>query len=457
MRDRLEQALRAGRADYLDIRVEDAIGSRIDFQGEELDRIVSNKTLGGIVRALVKGGWGYATFNDLSDLAKPVEEACQAARLVGHEETQFAPVDPVVDVQQATMVKDFRQIPLSEKKAVVEEYNRLILGHHPKIQTTHVAYGDRFRKIWFASSEGAYIADEQPHTWIMTMVTARDGDIVQQAYGRRNGNDGFQVAEGFHAEAEKVAQRAVDLLSAASVTGGTYTVVIDPVLAGVFIHEAFGHLSESDFVYENERMKELMELGKRFGPDMLHVIDDGGAPGGLGTHRHDFEGSPTGKTYLIRDGILVGRLHSRETAAKMAEGPTGNARSIGYQFPPIVRMTNTYIDKGTASFEEMIRDIKLGVYAIDAFGGQTALEMFTFSAGYGYMIRDGQVAELVRDVVLTGNVFETLRNIDSLSDKVEWNPGFGPGGCGKGGQHPLSVGTGGPHVRIQNVVIGGRQ
>jgi TldD protein len=141
----------------------------------------------------------------------------------------------------------------------------------------------------------------------------------------------------------------------------------------------------------------------------------------------------------------------------MGEQPTGNARSVGYQHPPIVRMTNTYIDKGTVPIEDMIRDVKLGVYALDAFGGQTALEMFTFSAAYGYMIREGEIAELVRDVVLTGNVFETLMKVDMLSDRVEWGPGGGPYGCFKGNQGYLSVGLGGPHVRIQDVVIGGRQ
>jgi TldD protein len=279
---------------------------------------------------------------------------------------------------------------------------------------------------------------------------------VQNAFEANSGSSGFQLVEGFDDQAEAAASRAVDLLSAPPVTGGTYPVIVDPVLAGVFIHEAFGHLSESDFVYENERMKELMELGKRFGSPILNVVDDGAVPGQLGTHRYDYEGVRTGKSYLIREGILVGRLHSRETAAKMGEQPTGNARAVAYHHPPIVRMTNTYIEPGEVSLEEMIRDVKLGVYALDAIGGQTSMEMFTFSAAYAYMIRDGAIAELVRDVVLTGNVFETLKNIDALSDKLEWAPG-GPGGCGKGGQWPLPTGFGGPHVRIQNVVVGGRQ
>ena len=123
MRERLTDALRAGSAEYVDIRIEDEVSSSIVFRGEELDHIGSSKTLGGIVRALVKGGWGYATFNDLNDLDERVRQACEAARLVGTGESHFAPVEPVVDTCEATLVKDFREIPLAHKKAVVEEYN----------------------------------------------------------------------------------------------------------------------------------------------------------------------------------------------------------------------------------------------------------------------------------------------------------------------------------------------
>ncbi len=257
-------------------------------------------------------------------------------------------------------------------------------------------------------------------------------------------------------KAEKAADMAVALLSAPTVKGGVYPVVTDPVLTGVFTHEAFGHLSESDFIYENARMRELMQLGKRFGTDALNILDDGSLPGHLGTHKYDAEGTPQRQNYLIKDGILVGHLHSRETAGKMGEPATGNARTVNFHHPPIVRMTNTYLAPGKDTFDDMIRDIDLGVFALDMIGGQTAMEMFTFSAAYGYMIRNGKVAELVRDVVLTGNVFETLKNIDRIGDTIAWAPN-GPGGCGKGGQAPLRVGLGGPYIRIQSCTVGGAQ
>jgi len=151
---------------------------------------------------------------------------------------------------------------------------------------------------------------------------------------------------------------------------------------------------------------------------------------------------------------LVGRLHSRQTAAKMGEEATGNARAVSYRFPPIVRMTNTAIDNGTATFDDLIKDIKLGIYACDAYGGETQLETFSFSSSYAYMIRDGRIAEMVKDVILAGNLFTTLGNIDLIGNDFKWlNTG---GGCGKVGQFPLPVGMGAPHIRIQNVIIGGQ-
>jgi predicted Zn-dependent protease len=456
MQDRLKEALKAQDVEFADIRLEDKTNAWVNFRGPELDSIGSSRTVGGIVRALYKGGWGYATFNDLDDLPRRVREACETARLVGKDKTYFTPVEPVVDVIHAALVKDFRQVSLAEKKALMEEYNRIILGYHKNIQTSNVRYADTFKTVWYANTEGTYIEEEKPDVNVMIVAVAREGDIIQNVAKMDGGADGYQSVENLHEKAKAAAQKVVELLSAPPVTGGKYTVITDPVLTGVFTHEAFGHLSESDFVYENPRMQELMQLGKRFGSDGLNIIDDGTLPGGLGTHRYDYEGTPTRKNYLIKDGILVGRLHSRETASKMGEAVTGNARAVHYQHPPIVRMTNTYIEQGSANFEDMLKEIDLGVYALDIIGGQTAMEMFTFSAAYGYMIRKGKIAELVRDVTLTGNVFETLHNIDRIGNQVGWAPN-GPGGCGKGNQNPLRVGLGGPHIRIQNCVIGGQQ
>ena len=180
---------------------------------------------------------------------------------------------------------------------------------------------------------------------------------------------------------------------------------------------------------------------------------DGGAVDGLrGSYKYDDEGVPSTRTDLIREGVLVGRLHSRETAAKMGEPPSGNARAINHQFPPIVRMTNTFIEPGEASLADLLADVKDGVYACNWYGGMTSMEMFTFSSGEAYMIRNGRIEELVRPVMLSGNLFTTLRNLDAVGNDLDFNQG---GGCGKGGQSPLPVSNGSPHIRIRNCLVGG--
>jgi TldD protein len=256
-----------------------------------------------------------------------------------------------------------------------------------------------------------------------------------------------------HDQVASAAARAIRLLSAQPPKGGEYTVVLDPKLAGIFAHEAFGHLSESDFIYENPKLQEVLVIGKRFGEPFLNIGDGAAVPGLRGSYKYDDEGTPAQITPLIKEGVLVGRLHSRETAGEMSEQPTGNARAITFRHRPIVRMTNTFIEQGTVPLDTMLADIKEGVYAKGSFGGQTAMEMFTFSAAEAFMIRNGKIAEPLRGVLLSGNVFLTMAGIDAIGNDTQWGQG---GGCGKGGQMPLPVSEGSPHIRIRHCVVGGR-
>ena len=452
MRDRIGEAMKGHGADYVEIRIEESETTQIQYRGRELEEIGRTTELGGNVRALVKGGWGFVSFNDLRDLKARVALAVRQARLVGGERSLLAEVEPVVDIVPAEWIKDPQGVPLAEKKRLLDEYNETTWAISPRIQTSIIRYGDTHKRRYFATSEGSYIEQEGVDIRALFLVVAREDGTIQQAHLSLGSSRDYGVVEGLHERIEETVRRAVRLLSARPIKGGAYTVVADPELAGVFVHEAFGHLSESDFVYENERLRELMVLGRRFGGEHLHIVDGAAVPGLRGSYLYDDEGVPAGKSYLIQGGILVGRLHSRETAGKMGERPTGNARAINYRFPPIVRMTNTYIEPGEVSFEEMIGDIEEGVYARGSAGGETTMEMFTFTAGEAYMIRHGQIAEPLRRVSISGNVFETLAHIEALGDDLSFHQG---GGCGKGEQSPLPVSDGSPHIRIRNVVIGG--
>jgi TldD protein len=448
----LAETLKKRSADYIEVHLEESQASHITYRGRELESINRTTATGGNVRAMVRGGWGFVSFNNLDDLSDRVEMAIKQAQFVGSEESKLARVEPAVDTVLTEASKHPETMPLAEKKRLVDEYNEIIWST-PRIQTSTVNYGDSHKKVVFLNSLGSHIEQERTDITMRLNAVATEGSEVQQAGLSLGSRGDFSVFQGLHSQIGQMAQRAVELLSAPQVKGGEYTVVLDPVLAGVFVHEAFGHLSESDFIYENDHLRQIMTLGKEFGSAELNIVDSAAEPWLRGSYKYDDEGVPATKTHLIREGKLVGRLHSKETAAKMNETPTGNARAINYRYPPIVRMTNTYIEPGSASFDDIISDIKEGVYAKNWYGGMTSMEMFTFSAGEAYMIRNGKVAELLRPVVLTGNVFNTLKNIDAIGNDLEMNQG---GGCGKAAQSPLPVSNGSPHIRIRHCLVGGK-
>jgi TldD protein len=441
------------RVDYLAIRLEQSEGTNIVLRSEKIETLSEGIAIGGQVRACHNGGWGFAAFNRLSTLEERIEEAIAAAKLVGEEETILAPVDPVQIICQLPLTgTDPRQIPLAQKKALCDRYNEMLRSVSPKITTTSVRYGDTTQKILLATSEGSMIEQSWCDIEMRFSATARDGEMIQTGRETTGSRKAYEDLASLDQQVMDAAQRAVTALTLPTVKGNTYTVVIDPILSGLFVHEAFGHLSEADMLYENPDLLEVMSMGKRFGSDELQIFDGAAPAGHRGSYFYDDEGVAASTTQLIKDGVLVGRLHSRETAGKLGETATGNARCLNYHYPPIVRMTNTWIERGHTPVKELFNDISEGVYARNWLGGMTNGEMFTFSAGEAWMIRNGQLAEPVRDVTLSGNVFKTLANIEAIGDDFHWDES---GGCGKGGQSGLAVGCGGPSLRIKEVVIGG--
>ena len=439
-------------ADFLEIRVEETDSTRINFKAKKLDNLIQNQGLGGNVRALVKGGWGFVCFNNLNNLKDNVKSAVMQAKRASRKNfVPLAEVKPVKDKIVSSFSKSASEIKISEKIHLLKHYNDLIWSTEG-IQSSDLIYGDSVRKIFLVNSFGTELIQDSHHVVFRASVQAREGGDVQQSGFSIGSLGDYSVVQGLDNEIKDTVNKAKTQLLSKPVDGGEKTVVLDPILAGVFVHEAFGHLSEADHVYENDQLKEMMVLGKIFGPKNLNIVDGAQIPNLRGSFKYDDEGTPSSKTDLIREGVLVGRLHSRETAAIMKERPTGNARSIGYNFPPIVRMTNTLIENGDSDLSDMFGDIKEGIYAKNWYGGMTSMEMFTFSSGESYMIRNGKVEEMVRPVMLSGNVFSTLHNIDAIGKDLDMNQG---GGCGKGGQMPLPVSNGSPHIRIQNCLVSG--
>ena len=451
MRDFIESALKHQTADYIEIRIEETETTNISFRGRELDGINHSTGKGGNVRACINGGWGFASFNDLNSIDSKIEQAIKQARMVGNGKTELADILPVIAVVPPHIVSNPANVPLAEKHRIMEGYLDL-LWSGPEIQTSTLRYSDAHRTSFYGNNLGTYTEQSRIDVSFNASAIARSGGDIQQSSISMGSLGDFDLIHRLQNDVAELPHKAVDFLAAPQVNGGEYTVVLDPVLAGVFVHEAFGHLSEADHVYENPSLRDVMVLGRKFGEKHLNIVDGARIPGLRGSFKYDEEGVEAQRTDLIREGMLVGRLHSRETAAIMNEFPSGNARAISYHHPPIVRMTNTIIEPGKATLEDLLEGVKEGVYCKNWYGGMTSMEQFTFSAGETYMIRNGRIEEAVRPVMLSGNVFSTLENLDGVANDLVMNEG---GGCGKNGQSPLPVSNGSPHIRLRKCLVGG--
>ncbi|NET61682.1 MAG: TldD/PmbA family protein, partial [Symploca sp. SIO2E6] len=300
------------RVDYLAIRLEESEGTSIVLRGEKVETLSEGLSIGGQVRACYQGGWGMSSFNQLSTLSERIEEAITAARIVGDEETILASTKPVQDICKLPLTgTDPRQIPLADKKALCDRYNQLLRNFDPCITSTSVRYGDSIQRVIIATSEGTLIDQSWVDMEMRFAATARNGDIVQTGRETIGSRKAYEDLTELDTQVCSAAQRAVDALSLPPVKGGVYTVVIDPILSGLFVHEAFGHLSEADMAYENPDLLETMSMGRRFGPKELQIFDGAAPVGHRGSYFYDDEGTPATTTQLIKDGVLVGRLHSR--------------------------------------------------------------------------------------------------------------------------------------------------
>jgi len=438
--------------DYAEIRLSSNTTTSVVLSGEQTESVSSGDSIAGSIRILNNGSWGFVAFNDLNSIESFIKKSIIiSSEINAIEKSTVISLKPLRKAFYTEINKDFKKISIDQKFNLIKGYNT-ILNSSDFIQTTRSIYRDIHSNYIYLNSEGSEITYNKSFCGVSLSAIAKDGTIIQPFQNSIAGYGGFEIVENREETAEAVLKTAIDLLKAEKVIGGTYNLVIDPKLAGVFIHEAFGHLSEADFIYENKQMRDLMKIGNNFGPEDLNIIDNGNIPGLSGYIPFDDEGVLPSKTYLIRNGILDSRLHSRETAAKMDEKHTGNGRAMSVMRTPIVRMTNTYIDNGSFSKDEIIDSVKDGIYAIDFIGGQTNLEMFTFTSGYGYEIKNGKLGRMYKDIILSGNVFSTLKNILKIGcDKQMFG---GLGGCGKDGQSPLPVSFGGPHIQIKNVLVG---
>ena len=450
LKDRVIEVLKNGKrsVDYMDIRMGEGESTAINIRNKRIEDTTRPRSFGGSVRALYKGGWGFAAFTRIDQLPEAVEKAKRFSRLVARDKSMLAEVSVVRDVVKASdSEKDFLNKSLGKKVKILKHYDKVAWTVGPEIVNVNVSYGDSLTWKLFVSSTGSVIEQEKALVYSLLQVTAKKSDVVGR-YHIHLTDTNFTALMNREEEVLTAARIAVKLTRAPQVTSGSYEVILDPLLAGVFAHEAFGHLSEGDNVYENPQLAKVMRLGKRFGSPLLTIYDDPSEMGFRGSYKYDDEGVASSRVVLLDKGVLAGRMHSRETAGKMNEKPNGHARAAGVRTTPIVRMGITRIAPGKSSFEEILAGVKKGLYCINWQAGNTDHERFTFTAGYAREINNGKLGRVVRDVKLTGSLFETLKKVSMVGREVV----IQGGSCGKMGQY-IPENSAAPHVRISKVEV----
>lgn len=456
MLERLLDAIRSSRADYADIRLERSFITSVAWRGRRLEGASTGTDVGGTVRCLNQGhGWGIASFNRLDDLEARLARAHELSLAVRPPEPVVLAPAPVREAHvRPALTDDPRDVPLLEKRRYLEHLNAEMLRSDRRIVDTQSAYRDEVTECWFVNSEGTALHELRPDVTLSALAVARDGGVLERAVESVGARGGWTRMRDQEELFRTAARRAVGLLDAKPVRSGSFPVVLDPRLAGVVAHEAVGHLCEADTQLEDPVAAALAAPGRQLGSELLTIGDDGSVGGLRGTLPFDDEGTPTSNTLLVQHGVVVGRLHSRETAARFGERPTGNARALSFRHVPLVRLTNTYVANGTGTVADLMRDVKLGVYACDAVGSRHRGDSYSFTAGHGYMIRDGAIAEPVKSIVLVGFVTELLGAVDRVAGDFRWHESGG--GCGKAGQSPLPVAEGAPHIRLRGAEIRGQ-
>lgn len=452
----LAKATKLG-ATYADLRVQTLSTHGLELRNGKIERAIGGQERGIGIQVLYRGGWGFHATNDdsVSALAESLDAAFRSAKAAATRTKRAPGLAPAEPTRARELWKpgiDPADVDASEKEKVVRLMHEAVKAHK-EVRSTSGSYADRTVEQAFYSSDGSRVETSVTRSVAQVHFIARANGQVTSRRIRIGAAMGFELFKevDYVEKSREAAQATVRLLRAPAAPAGRMTVVTDPELTGVFAHEAVGHASEGDLVANGESCL-AGKMGQRIGSRLVTIVDDGTLPKSFGSMPYDDDGVRQRRRVLVERGVVASYMTDRLSGAKLKLPSTGSARAEDYASRPLVRMSNTFVERGELSFEELVEDVKDGVFAVGSRGGQvdTAKGSFQFGAQEAYRIRNGEVAGPLRDVSLTGFTLETLANIDGVSK--EWALGD-PGYCGKGQYVP--VGDGGPHLRIQNAIVGG--
>jgi TldD protein len=449
----------ARRVDDADIYLEYRVNEELVLEENVVKKASRHVSQGAGVRAQAETRTGYAHTDEIS--LSNLEEAARQARAIADR----AGAPGVLAVPGRGRAHDLYTLAeppivtaLTRKLELLRKVDAAARAADPRIGQVIVSLASEEIVMLIATASGWTIGDVRPLTRLNVTVIAEENgkrEIGSWGGGGRVPFDYFLEAERWTRFATEATRQAVLKLRAVEAPAGTMTVVLGPGWPGILLHEAIGHGLEGDF---NRKGVSAFagRLGQRVASELVTVVDDGTIPNRRGSLNVDDEGTPTGRTVLIENGVLTGYMQDRLNARLMKMASTGNGRRESYAHPPMPRMTNTFMLAGQDDPAEIIRSVPNGLYAVAFGGGQVDITSgkFVFSASEAYLIEHGRVTAPVKGATLIGNGPDALHRVSRVGHDLALDEGVGT--CGKDGQS-VPVGVGLPTIRLDGMTVGGTQ
>ncbi len=434
-------------ADFSEIFYEKTIGTDIRFLNKKIDNVETNVTEGIGIRLALGDTTFYANTNILTkeNLTKIIDELKSNFNL----RVKFKNIK----LKNESHNSEFFDISSEDKKEYLYKVDKIAREKDERITEVISRFSEKKRKIIIASSKGKYIEEDRNYLIFRFSVYASENGKKEEGYKSYGYSTGYEFIKNINIEKEieSVVDIAIKKLSSIYIKGGKMPVVIANGWGAVIFHEACGHAMEATGVAK--KLSILTDkIGQKIASEKVTIIDDGTIPNLWGTTYYDDEGNKTRKNILIEKGVLKSYLVDEINDRKMKHGITGSGRRQSYRLAPTSRMNNTYLAPGTDKFEDMIKDIKYGLYAKQFIGGSvdSTTGDFNFSVDEGYLIKNGKVCEPVKMASLIGNTLEILNNVDMVSDDLDFGVGFCGSLSGK-----INVTTGQPTIRVSSILVGG--
>ncbi len=468
----VDAALGAG-ADYADARVVERRQQHVGTRNGQVETVDDTESAGIGVRVLVRGAWGFAAVNRLDgsgarDAALRAVGFARAGSGSGGPGMTLAPLEPRCGEYRTPAARDPVEVPLSEKVALCLQAEAGL--HSAEVRVSEAGVRAMREHRWLCSSEGTDVFQELLECGGGIDATAiRDGLVQVRSFPSAHGGASFQGGWelldrlGLDREAPRVAEEATALLSAPPCPAEITTVVLDTEQMQLQLHESVGHPIELDRIYGTEAayagtsFLQAEDLGRlRYGSALMNVTADPTTPGGLGTLAFDDEGVPATPEPIVREGVLVGLLTSRETAAVLGHGRGGSMRADGWARMPLVRMTNLHLDPGVGTLDDLLADVDEGVYLVTnrSWSIDDKRLNFQFGTQAAWEIRRGRLGRMLRDATYTGTTPEFWGSLDAVAGPDAWVM-TGWTNCGKGQPGQLAhVSHGASPCRFRNVQVG---